>query len=319
FLSNGLLKINGASYEKVSKVGTDLIIEDPDGKIWFGGKKLCSYDGNNVIEYSKKELGGKKITALHYDNSGNMWIGTKNGVSVYDGKGWKIFKNVSNCPTKSVNSIISDSKENTWIGAKDGVFKYDGNNWQHFTVNDGLVTDGTLILRDHNNTIYAIAGKPEKEGIGIVVVDFGIGLNTALAKSGLSIYENGSWMAFNNKKEVPTDIYPVFFEDKSGNLWFNSKEKIIYKFDGMTWTSYAESNGFSSNHFNTMLEDSKGNYWFGLSGTLGRNGIGKFDGQNWSYFNKESGLPSNIISSILEDKNGNIWFGTLKGVAKYTP
>ena len=307
--ANGLWKINGDSFERISKVGSKFIAEGSDGKIWFGAKKLCSYDGNSVIEYSKKELGGKKIAALYRDNLGSIWVGTESGVSIYEGKNWKIFSNISNCPTKSVNSIISDANGNIWFGAENGVFKYDGNNWQHFTVKDGLVGDATLFIRiDSHNNIYAIAGKPEKENFGLAYA-----IKMDLANKGLSIFENGRWRAFSDGEGVPANLRSIYIEDKSGNLWFNSKDKTIYKFDGMTWTSFNENNGFRMNYFGTMLEDSKGNYWFA------GNGIGKFDGKNWSYFNKDSGLPSNIISSIIEDKDGNIWFGTFRGVVKYTP
>ena len=314
-MANGLYKIDGSTFERISKVGTKFIIEDSDGKIWFGGKKLGSYDGNSITEYSKKELGKKKITAIHSNSAGNILIGTKNGISVFDGENWNRISNVPNCPTKQVNSIISDSNGHTWFGTEDGVYKYDGNIWQHFTIADGLVADGTLMLRmDSKNNIYAIAGKPAKESIGIGIVDITNAASTSLAKSGLSIFKNGTWSAFSDVPGVPDNLRPVFIEDKSGNLWFNSSNKSIYKFDGVTWTSYNKNNGFRLNSFSTMIEDSKGNYWFG-SGS----GIVKLDRQTWSNFTKDSGLHSNLISSIVEDDKGNIWFGTFKGVVKYTP
>ena len=106
----------------------------------------------------------------------------------------------------------------------------------------------------------------------------------------------------------------VFIEDKSGNLGFNGKENTIYKFDGNTWESFNENNGFTGKRFVKILEDSRGNYWFTTA-----EGIAKYDGKNWFYFNKDTGLPSNRISSIIEDNQGNIWFGTFRGVVKYTP
>ena len=288
-LANGLWKINGVSFARISKIGTKLIAESSDGKIWFGGRgRLGIYDGNSVIESSKK------TTALYRDNSGNIWVGTKSGVSIYDGKNWKIFSNISNCPTKSVNSIISDAEGNIWFGADNGVFKYDGNNWQHFTVKDGLVADGTLMIKiDSHNNIYAIAINP-------------------LLKSNLSVFKNDEWRDFSDGEGVPANLSIRYYEDNSGNLWFNSYDKIIYKFDGVTWTSF---NNYKLKNFESVYEDSKGNYWFGSVF-----GIGKFDGKKWSYFNKDTGLPSNLISSIIEDKEGNMWFATSnKGVVKYTP
>ncbi len=305
-IGNGLTRIVNSSFEMVSKVGVKFIVEDSKGTIWFGGKKFGSYDGKSVTEYSKKEFGAKNITALHCDKSDKIWVGTKKGVSFFDGNNWNIISNVPYCPTKTVYSIISDTNGNIWIGAEDGVFKYDGNNWQNFTVADGLMGDATkAIILDTKNNIYAISGKPES------LVSR---LKVALADKGFSIYNNGKWIAFSDMNGAPSNLKLKYFEDRSGNLWFNMPDKTIYKFDGVTWTVFNESDGFRASWFSTMIEDSKGNHWFALN-----NGLGKFDGQNWSYFTKDSGLPSNSITSIVEDNDGNIWFGTKKGIVKYTP
>lgn len=310
--NNGLMRINGSSYEKIkTKVGAKFIVEDSGGKLWFGGRKFGSYDGKSVTEYSKKEFGAKNITALHCDKSDNIWVGTKKGVSFFDGDNWNIISNVLYCPAKTVYSIISDTYGNIWIGAEDGVFKYDGTNWQNV---NGLMGDATkLIVIDSHNNIYAIAGKPMKK-TGLGVVDLKRAISSDLANKGLSIFENGGWRAFSDGEGVPDNLKPTFFEDNSGNLWFNTYDDTIYKFDAVSWTSFDENNGFKASGFSTMLEDSKGNYWFGLD-----NGLGKFDGQNWSYFTKDNVLPSNSINSIMEDDGGNIWFGTKKGIVKYTP
>ena len=316
----GLVRIKESIFKRIKIAPTKFIIEGSDGKIWFGEKKLYSYDGVDVIEYSKKDLGGKKVTALHCDNSGNIWVGTKTGVVVYDGIKWKTFLKTLNTPTDLVSSIKSDAQGNIWIGAEGGVFKYDGDNWQHFTTKDGLLGNATLMIRiDSRNTIYAIAGVPGKDFIGLVGI--GSAIKQDSTNKGLSIFKNGHWKAFTDIDGVPTDLMTksliflpsIFIEDKSGNLWFNSKENSIYKFDGSTWKSFNENNGFTGKRFSSVLEDSKGNYWFSTA-----NGIAKYDGKNWSYFNKDTGLPSNRISSIIEDNKGNIWFGTFRGVVKYS-
>lgn len=317
----GLVRIKETIFDRIKIAPTKFIIEGSDGKIWFGESKLYSYDGVDVIEYSKKVLGGKKVTALHSDSSGNIWIGTKTGVAVYDGNKWETFLEVSNSPAEIITSIISDSQGNIWIGGEEGVFKYDGLKWQHFTTKDGLVGNETLMIRiDSRNTIFAIAGIPGKEYIGLIGI--GSAVKSDIARKGLSIFEEGHWRAFTDIQGVPKNIRSkallylpsVFIEDKSGNLWFNGKENTIYKFDGSTWESFNESNGFTGKRFVKILEDSRGNYWFATA-----DGIANYDGKNWFYFNKDTGLPSNRISSILEDSQGNIWFGTFRGVVKYTP
>ena len=318
---NGLSKVEGNSFDKVSKGGAKFILEGLDGKIWFGAKKLYSYDGNDVSEYSKKELGGKKITAIHSDKNGKIWVGTKTGVAVYDGLNWKTFLKTSNTPKGLVTSIKSDAQNTIWIGGEEGVFMFDGNNWQHFTTNEGLLGDATLMICiDSRNSVFAIAGFPAKEDIGLIGI--GSAIKQDRTNAGLSIFQNGSWKAFKDIEGVPVDIVSksslslplIFIKDKSGNLWFNSEKGTIYKFNGSTWESFDANNGFTGKRFSHMMEDSQGNYWFATS-----DGIARLDGDKWVYFDKSSGLPSNKISTIVEDDRNNIWFGTPKGVVKYTP
>ena len=306
--ANGIWKLTGDDFERIIRVGVNFIEEDSEGRIWFGGKKLCSYDGVSVTEYSKKETGDNQITALYIDNLDNIWVGTRSGVVKYNGKSWIQFSDQLKSLKCQVNSIITDTNGNIWLGAEDGVFKYDGVKWTHFTKKNGLVDNETLMLRmDSRNKIYAIAGKPVKQGYKFFSDDF----KAIFAKFGLSTFEGKKWKPFSDVAGVPDNVGAFYIEDKSGNLWFNSKDKTIYKFDGKIWTSYNETNGFKSDWFSAVLEDSFGNYWFGGSG------IEKYDGENWSQFNKDTGLPSNSITSIMEDNDGNIWFGTFKGIVKY--
>jgi len=314
-MANGIWKMDGSKYKRLSKVGTNYIDEDTKGNIWFGGKNIGYFNGNDVVEFSKKQIGAKKITALHCDLDGLVWIGTKNGVLYYDGSGWIKVGDSANSPQSQVNSIITDNENNLWFGAENGVFKYNGDIWQHYTTDNGLVTDGTLLLRiDKNNNIYAIAGKAGKEETGFGIIDISNAIGQSLANTGLSIYKDNIWQGFADSEGTPNDINPIFFEDRRGNLWFNSNSNSIYKFDGNKWTMHNETNGCRIERFGIMTEDSKGNYWFASNGST--KGIAKFDGDTWLYFNKDNGLPSNIITSIVEGNDGSIWLGTFKGATQ---
>lgn len=317
-MANGIWKMNDSGYEKLSKIGTNYIAEDTNGNVWFGGKNIGFYNGTDVVEFSKKEIDANKITALYCANDGKVWIGTKNGAMYYYNDRWNVVGDRPNSPQNQVNSIISDNDNNLWFGAENGVYKYDGNNWQHYTIEDGLVADGTLLLKiDNKNHIYAIAGKAEKEETGFGIIDISNAIGTSLANAGLSIYKDNIWQNFADSKDAPNDINPIFFEDHQGNLWFNSNNNSIYKFDGNDWTVYNEASGCRIERFGLMTEDSKGNYWFASNGST--KGIAKYDGDNWFYFDKDTGLPSIIITSIVEGNDGSIWIGTFKGAVQIVP
>lgn len=71
------------------------ITNDIDGHLWIGtiDAGLWKYDGKTLTNYTKKDgLTSDSISTLFYDNSGNLWIGTDNGVTIYDGKIFTAFR-----------------------------------------------------------------------------------------------------------------------------------------------------------------------------------------------------------------------------------
>ena len=101
-------------------------------------------------------------------------------------------------------------------------------------------------------------------------------------------------------------------EDKSGNLWLGTSGGVS-KYDGKSFTTFADKEGLANNTVLSMLEDKSQNLWFGTDG-----GVSKYDGKSFTTFADKEGLANNTVWSILEDKSGNLWFGTYGGgVSKY--
>lgn len=83
---NGVMKFNGTSFELIAKnVMASHIYEDSRGVIWFGNFMVCSYDGKNLKKYTKKNAGlpGNGISSFFQDSTGNIWIGTSEGVAKF--------------------------------------------------------------------------------------------------------------------------------------------------------------------------------------------------------------------------------------------
>ncbi len=65
---------------------TSNLFEDKTGKIWFGGDMNC-YDGKKLSHYSLKEgQNSNNLFCIFEDMSGNLWLGSKDGVRRYEGK-----------------------------------------------------------------------------------------------------------------------------------------------------------------------------------------------------------------------------------------
>ncbi len=67
----------------------------------------------------------------------------------------------------------------------------------------------------------------------------------------------------------------------------------------------------------TLFEDEKGIIWVGTS----RGGVNRLDTTTgaFTYLTTRQGLPSNKVTSITGDSAGNLWFGTDQGLSRYNP
>jgi ligand-binding sensor domain-containing protein len=76
-------------------------------------------------------LPSNEVSSLLQDQLGYIWIGTNNGVSIYNGYDVHNFSVVNDDPNflqhPLVSSIYEDSKNNIWIGSVGGITKYDRN------------------------------------------------------------------------------------------------------------------------------------------------------------------------------------------------
>lgn len=77
--------------EDISKVAVSTILQDNDGFIWIGtvGVGLYKFDGINYSSYrhvlnDSTSLSSSRIECAFLDNRNNFWVGTENGLNLYD-------------------------------------------------------------------------------------------------------------------------------------------------------------------------------------------------------------------------------------------
>ena len=85
-------------------------------------------------------------------------------------------------------------------------------------------------------------------------------------------------------------------EDKAGNCWFGSPNKIL-RYDGNAFHTFAEKeiNGWIF----YMAETKDGNLWFGNT---------FYDGKTLKHFSKKDGFCFDKNWCVMADRKGNIWF-----------
>lgn len=102
------------------------IFIDSRGFQWFGGKKgIQMHIGHDPkidnISYSS-ELPNPRVHSIAEDANGNIWCGTENGLSIFDGSNWTV--PAVSLPNNFITAIAFDGNK-AWIGTKKGLFEVD--------------------------------------------------------------------------------------------------------------------------------------------------------------------------------------------------
>jgi len=148
------------------------IVEDKNGTLWIAtyGGGVNYLDNDNYIFKSirkntdaKNSLSNDFCTNIFADSRGKIWIGTIEGLNMYDPKTNKntIFIHNPNDTNSICNnriySIIEDSDGEIWVGTKGGLSRYLGNNhFQNFTVKNTDIPNNVIMgmLEDSEQNIW---------------------------------------------------------------------------------------------------------------------------------------------------------------------
>jgi len=302
-------------------------LQDKAGNLWFGstGEGVYRYNGQVFTQFTMNDgLSNNVVWCVAEDRIGNIWIGTDNGVSRYDGKivspfpltntNTGIYNPPNGSPSKNeVWSIMQDKSGMIWLGTRNDLYLFNGNSLRRFLDDIHIENKDNLqlkmidcMLEDKNGIIWLASGMvPGNEGI--CRYDPATGQLTHQMP-----YGNG-WIR-------------TVTEDKAGNLYIVTRQNGACRYDPTTdnWINFSAAGGINDGSIASMLCDTHGNIWLSTElggGQLGEEGgVWKFDGHTFTHYTTTHGLNHNGVFSILEDKNGHLWFGTRNnGLCRFDP
>ena len=96
-----------------------------------GASSLLLKKGKGELHLPANEISDNFVTALLRDTSGNLWIGTQNGLNYYDAKRkliTQLYKKVRNTKyqlsNNNITALLRDTKGRLWIGTEGGGLNY---------------------------------------------------------------------------------------------------------------------------------------------------------------------------------------------------
>ncbi len=284
---------------------------------------------------SKDGLLANGIRPLFQDSRGYLWIGTAEGVSVYDGAS---FTNYRTGVGLSMNHItcITESRISPgviWMGTQGGglntfangrfaAFYLDSTAESKFV--NALMEDsfgtmwcetagGVYQIRDNRVIPFNTEGEslPSADIVEAVDSTVWIGLERILyvyspqrqstTRIELSLSQKGT--------------VQCMFADREGNVWIGARDGLLLQFRG---TALISRRRIADDYLWQIFDDPLGNLWI-----CSESGILKIAKQQVASgkiirYTVENGLPENRIISGWRDREGNFWFGTpSKGLCKW--
>jgi ligand-binding sensor domain-containing protein len=238
------------------------------------------------------------IRSMFQDSKRNLWFGTiGEGVVRYDVKTLTYFSNPDGFNSNSVFAINEDKNGNLWFGTDQGVYKYDGKTFRNYNQKDGLShidISRKSILVDRSGAIW-------------------VGTHGGVFRYDPSADSNGG-QSFSLFKQLPPINVAGIIEDSSGNIWFASSNKGVFRYDGKSITNIAEKEELGENYAGGIAQDKAGNMWFTM-----KNGICKYDGKTLTEYTAKDGLGGIEFWGIYIEQSGIIWVTTRGSTTRFDP
>ncbi len=118
------------------------ILVDQHENVWFctTGNGVIKLEKNQIHHFSETDgLISNEVFCVAEDHKGNLWFGTKEGVSRFNGSTFTNFTTEEGLSDYAVWTIVEDRDGNLWFGTNKGVDCFDGKFWRNYNSKNGLV------------------------------------------------------------------------------------------------------------------------------------------------------------------------------------
>jgi len=308
----------------------------PGGTYWLGTRDRGLFHlSDGKISAAREVPTERKINALLSATDKQLWIGTDNGLLLWNGAELVQVGSGSALRDRQILSLSRDGHGSIWVGTDHGMHRLDPES--NFlskadnTEGGGPVTSifedregniwtatphGLQRLRNTVFTTYGVSDGLPGESNGPLHQDSDGRIWFAPIQGGLYWLKEGAVERFREAGLDKDVVYSI--TGGNGDLWVGRQlgglthlRDIAGKWQAVTYT---EADGLGQNSVYTVRLSRDGAVWAGtLSAGLTRIKNGKF-----FTFTSENGLISNTITSILESRDGTMWFATPRGLSAFS-
>lgn len=308
--------------------------------VWFAAVAVLPLSARNItFRHLTPDNGLSQVSvnALYIDARGFVWIGTREGLNLYNGNDIRTFRLDKDDPKSlfcnNVLRITGDNEGNIYLLCTDGVARLDLHRDEFTTLYEGSVSaicyDSVLYVAwgGRIDSYDPAAGTFEP---WYTLPGGAQGKITALYRDPEGVMWIGTERQgiFSLDRDGRPD-HPVregnvigFYRDSKENVWVGTWEHGLWRRDAEgRWSNLrsgrGEGKGLLSDFVRSVCEDNQGNIWIGTFLGLNRLDVrtGKMDA--FVADGRPGSLSHSSVWCLLKDPQGTIWAGTYFGGVNY--
>lgn len=333
------------------KSATEIWIGTEGDGLYLFNTQLKTYSNYKHSISSSGSISSNYVRSLAYDENGNLWIGTFQGLSILLADENR-FLNHSHNPMdnnsisqNSIRAIFKDNQGGMWLGTYYGGLNYFHTLKNQFgyirqipytqSLNDRIVSamlegdDGKILIgtNDKGINLYDPATGNfryfTRENKSIVSNNIKVFLKSK-KNNNVYIGSHGGGLLLldiNNGKSTPVpvpyeNVYALTY-DNQNNIWIGTLNGLFRYNESSKELFQINTSELSSEQTLFLKLDSKNRLWIGGERSLGVYDLNINKLKNYKPDDYNGTISNGAINCIIEDSKNNIWFGTRGGFCKY--
>jgi ligand-binding sensor domain-containing protein/serine phosphatase RsbU (regulator of sigma subunit) len=309
-----------------------------DKELWVSTKRngiiKINYNIDKNIYYSVYEknnnLADKRTNSIFKDRENNIWIGTKNGLSVRKNNNIEFLNDKDNFNIKDIFSFVIDDFGNYWVASQQGLYIVKKDKM-------GKISP-KLLFHDPENPYSFISLYKDNlgniwagtYGYGVLKINpITLEIQNYNTKNGLSndnvIHISGDheniWLStlgggvtkyctdnteefrtFTTNDGLKSDYVYSTFTDSKDRTWIATDGGgVVYFFNDSIYSFTNPKLDSIKKTVYAVIEDCNNDIWYNCS----NHGLYRYDGATFYNYNEENGLKSNFTQGLTTDLLGN--------------
>ncbi|MFC2076170.1 two-component regulator propeller domain-containing protein [candidate division KSB1 bacterium] len=274
-----------------------------------------------------------KILCMTYGPDNRVYVGSYNGLSMFDGSDWSHLSGADGLPGDVVVGVAVSDSGGIWVSgfdlddANQGKIGYfvDGE-WEIFPVFNNLIH--SIVSDDRQNIYWFFSedgvtwcdgvnwGKSSSNFFGIdsseirVVRADGFENFWLGTRDGVYRYDWTEFDHFTKTDGILDNVVTAIAEGGPNELWVGTTlGPSLYS--NQTWEAFPNI-GLAQKSITAIAVDGEKGIWVGTT-----TGVSRYYQNTWAAYTSENGLVNNRVTAMVSDHLGNVWIGTQGGISVY--